>query len=443
MSDLLGIGRSGLKAYARSMETVSHNIANAENPDYVRRSTLLADATVSGKLNPLYSNQSALNGVRVNSVTRTSDEFLETQVRQSGASRIRTEVQVTWLERIETNLDNAGSNVGTRLNSFFGRGEELAAAPFDNALRLTFLAEIDAVVDSFRRTSRNLELTGEQVTQTAELEALTLNSALENLNQINLDITRTPVGSDGHAGLLDARDSMLAVITEKLDATISLAGNGTATVTYDGNTLAGVNIFAEVTVATNADGSLGILVDGNAARSPSNGSLAGLSRAGATARQRLTELETLARQYVDDVNGWQANGVTDAGTAGAPLLTMPGGVSTLAVTTTNIADLALASADGTPNGNLLTQTSLRTADGVETRWNNFMAGHATALSSIRSEAAAATALDASARKQRDNVSRVELDREAADLLRLQQAYEASARVIQIARETMQSILAIF
>lgn len=443
MSDLLNIGRSGLKAYARSMETVSHNIANAENPDYVRRTTLLGDATVSGKLNPLYSAQSGLNGVRINSVARSSDEFREAQVRQSGASRIRTETQVSWLERVETNLDNAGSNVGTRLNSFFGRGEELAAAPFDNALRLTFLAEIDAVVDAFRRTSRNLELTGEQINQTADLEALTLNSALKNLNEINLNITRTPAGTDAHAGLLDSRDSMLAVISEKLDATVSLVGNGTATVTYDGQMLAGVNFAANVSLSANADGSLSVLVDGNPARSPSNGSLAGLSRAGATAQTRLTELETLARQYVDDVNAWQANGRTDAGIAGAPLLAMPGGVATLAVTTPTIADLALASADGTPNGNLLKLAGLRTPDGVETRWNNFMAGHATALASIRSEAAAASALDSSARQQRDAVSRVELDREAADLIRLQQAYEASARVIQIARETLQSVLSLF
>lgn len=443
MSDLLGIGQSGLRAYARSMETVSHNIANAENPDYVRRTTLLSDATVSGKLNPLYSAQTGLNGVRIDSVARSSDEFLETQVRQTGASRIRTETQVSWMERIETNLDNAGSNVGTRLNSFFGRGEELAAAPFDNALRLTFLSQMDAVVDSFRRTSRNLELTSEQITQTADLEALTLNSALDNLNEINLNITRTPLGTDGHAGLLDSRDSLLAVISEKLDISVTLAGNGTATVTYDGQMLAGVNFAAEITIAPNADGSFGILVDGATARSPRDGSLAGLSRAGALATTRRADLETLARQYVDDVNAWNANGVTDAGTPGGPLLTMPGGISTLVVATTATSDLALATADGTPNGNLLTLTALRTADGVETRWNNFMAGHATALASIRSEAAAATALDSSARKQRDSVSLVELDREAADLIRLQQAYEASARVIQIARETLQSILSIF
>jgi flagellar hook-associated protein 1 FlgK len=157
----------------------------------------------------------------------------------------------------------------------------------------------------------------------------------------------------------------------------------------------------------------------------------------------MVELNSIARQFVADVNGWHANGRTGAGTAGAPLLAMPGDISTLTALGVAAADLALASADGTPNGNLLSLTALRTADGVETRWNSFMAGHATGLAAIRNEASAAAALDSSARRQRDAVSRVQLDREAADLLRLQQAYEASARVIQVARETLQSILSIF
>lgn len=439
----MNIGRSGLRAYSKSMETVSHNIANAENPDYVRRNNILSDASVSGRLNPLYTAQTGLNGVRINQTVRASDEFIESQVRQTGAARLRSETQLGWMDRLETNLDNAGSNVGTRLNSFFGRAEEVAAAPFDNALKFTLLSDLDAVVDAFRRTSRNMELTAEQVAQGSVLEVSTLNAALENLNRINLDITRTQVGSDAHAGLLDSRDAMLASITEKLNATVSLDPIGTATVTFGGQTLAGVNFAANVTVSNNADGSLAMQVDGTAVAAPSDGTLAGLSRAGTIAQQQLDGLTQLAQQFVDDVNGWQAGGFTISGAAGAPLLSMTGNISTLVVTTTNIADLALASADGTPNGNLLTMPNLRTPDGVETRWNNYMAGYATNLASTRSESKAATALDEDARRRRDAVSGVDLDREAADLIRLQQAYEASARVIQVARETMQSILGMF
>ncbi|MGB3319912.1 MAG: flagellar basal body rod C-terminal domain-containing protein, partial [Sphingopyxis granuli] len=41
---------------------------------------------------------------------------------------------------------------------------------------------------------------------------------------------------------------------------------------------------------------------------------------------------------------------------------------------------------------------------------------------------------------RGAVSEIDLDREAADLLRFQQAYSAAARTIQVARETIQTLL---
>ena len=48
----------------------------------------------------------------------------------------------------------------------------------------------------------------------------------------------------------------------------------------------------------------------------------------------------------------------------------------------------------------------------------------------------------SALAAREAVSGVNLDEEAVDLIRFQQAYQASSRVVQVAREILQSILAI-
>jgi flagellar hook-associated protein 1 FlgK len=69
-----------------------------------------------------------------------------------------------------------------------------------------------------------------------------------------------------------------------------------------------------------------------------------------------------------------------------------------------------------------------------------MASQAQTVASARAQdAAAATRADASA-AARDGVSQVDLDTEAAELLRFQQAYSAAARTIQVARETMQTLL---
>jgi flagellar hook-associated protein 1 FlgK len=65
---------------------------------------------------------------------------------------------------------------------------------------------------------------------------------------------------------------------------------------------------------------------------------------------------------------------------------------------------------------------------------------ALALAGRNSIVDAQTSIRDAAVSARDSVSGVNIDEEAVDLMRFQQAYQASARVIQVARETLQSIL---
>src|SRR5690606_29592804 len=60
--------------------------------------------------------------------------------------------------------------------------------------------------------------------------------------------------------------------------------------------------------------------------------------------------------------------------------------------------------------------------------------------SLRISSEAQKALAAYAERERDGLSGVNLDEEAAKLMRYQQAYQASAKVIQVASELFDSIL---
>ena len=155
------------------------------------------------------------------------------------------------------------------------------------------------------------------------------------------------------------------------------------------------------------------------------------------------DLNSLAVQFAGEINGWQANGRTDAGTAGAAMVSHSGTAASLQMTGLSADDLALASPTGTANGNILAFVDLRAVTSTERGYEKLALGQAQSLLTARSETKAATAFDRATREARNNISSVDLDREAADLIRLQQSYEAAARVIQVARETMQSILAIF
>jgi flagellar hook-associated protein 1 FlgK len=83
---------------------------------------------------------------------------------------------------------------------------------------------------------------------------------------------------------------------------------------------------------------------------------------------------------------------------------------------------------------------MRGANDPEAAWSGHIATQAQATASARAQDAAATTRADAAAAARDSVSEVNLDNEAADLLRFQQAYSAAARTIQVARETMQTLL---
>lgn len=443
MSDLLSIGRSALQVNSRALEVVGANIANAENPDYVRRSLNVGDTTIYGSTNPLYANFTGVGGVAINGLARASDQFLEAATRQTGASRVRTEVAVQWLDQGEIALANNQSDIGSQLTALFGSAEELSAVPFESALRGQFLGDIEDTVARFNQTASNLSATTTLMNGAAAQETSELNSALAELAEVNKKLRPTQPGTSQQVALLDQRDAALTVITEKLDVEISFGDNGLVDITRGGTSLVDYDNASTVTFLANAGGAFDIEIDGAIQSPPTDGTLGGLHRAQSDIAATSNDLDALAVQFANELNGWQANGRTDAGAVGAAVVSHGGTAASLSATGLTANDLALASPAGVANGNILAFVDLRTPGGTEQQYEGLVLGQAQNLLSARSESEAATAFDRATRESRDRVSVVDLDREAADLIRLQQSYEASARIIQVARETIQSVLAIF
>ncbi|WP_031441537.1 flagellar basal body rod C-terminal domain-containing protein, partial [Sphingomonas sp. FUKUSWIS1] len=80
--------------------------------------------------------------------------------------------------------------------------------------------------------------------------------------------------------------------------------------------------------------------------------------------------------------------------------------------------------------------------GGEQRLTNMITSNAASLEQRRLVGDAQGAIRDGAVTARDSGSGVDLDSEAVDLLRFQQAYQASSRVIQTARDILQTILEI-
>jgi flagellar hook-associated protein 1 FlgK len=449
MSDLLNIGLSGVKSYRTAMAAIADNVANAETPGYARRSVRLREGMNAGSESAIYREDLLFAGVEATSVDRAWDAYRAADSRYAASAAGRAEVRGQWLGAVETALGDGPSAVGSLVGVFFNAGEALAATPTDRLGRTAVLMALESASGGIRNTAEGLARVSEGVAQAAQLEIDGLNGDLAALAEVNTVLRQTAPGRTSRASMEDERDRLIDSIANRIDVGASIDKSGVATLTL--GRVAGVTLLdpanrAVITQATAADGRIVLRMFANGTTTPlpaMGGRLSGLvDVAGSTADKRL-ELESIAQQFVQEVNTWSAQGRDANGNPGAPLLAMIAGATSLALATSDPDAIAAASADGKENGNLLALASLRGPNGTEARWAALVAAQAQSLNSARSEAAAASTRRDGSFAARDEISGIDLDHEATELIRYQRAYDASSKIIQVARDTVQSILDLF
>lgn len=450
MSDLLQIGRSGVLAYQGALAAVGENVTNADTDGFARRQVVLREQTAGSGPYQIYRTNNAFGGVQAGDVKRVWDQYRATNAWSSNSDASAANTRSHYLTTVQSMLDDGDAGVGVKLTAVFTGAAALAANPSDTTLRQTMLSAIGNAAQALGQTASDLANVAGTVRTQAETLVAQSNDALTALGKLNIALHGAPQGSSGRAQLEDQRDTLIGALSANIGLDVSLDADGAVELKldgYNGPQLLAANSAspAFLTLQPASDGRLAMSVidSGGAAASvtPTGGTMAGLVDVAATIAGRRQQLDGLASNFATALNTWQAQGKTAAGVVGAPLL---GGTTAapLALATTDPA--AIAASDGTTeNGNLRAITSLRGDTGVEAGWRAMSTDQALLVSSANTQASAATTRKDSAYSSLDEVSGIDLDAEAADLLRYQQAYSASAKIIQTARETLQSILDLF
>lgn len=445
MSDMLSIGASGLRAYQVALNTVSENIANSGATGYTRRTTAISEVVVTGGATAGRVNNGM--GSVVTGVVRQSDEAQAAAVRSAGADLAKTESSVTWLGRIESTLN--GSQLGTRLSSFFNAATQLAADPTSMAARSTMLETASGVADAFTATGASLDQIATDVDTMGRDSATALTNAAAALAKVNDGLARARPQTAGQATLLDQRDQLLEQMSALTDVSVSYDDLGRATVRGGG--AAGpllVNGYdaANVSYTRNSNGSVQFNVLNGITQqvlSANGGALAGIVEGAQKVADAQSQLGTIAQNFTSGVNTIQAQGRDLNGNAGAPIFTIAtDSTAHVSSVLTDPSAIAAAAVGGgaRDNTNLAALATLRSSGGYEAAIVDMTTTNAATLAQRKTVADAQTAIHDNAVATRDSLGGVSMDSEAVDLMRFQQAYSASSRVIQIARDTLQSIL---
>jgi len=167
----------------------------------------------------------------------------------------------------------------------------------------------------------------------------------------------------------------------------------------------------------------------------------------------IDKLDKLANTLATQVNDYQARGDDANGNPGAPIFDFnsgPNGAADFSLSLSDPMGIAAATRSGSAgdNSNMVLIARLQTAE-VMPSGGSLTDGYNSIVTAVGSQATLAKiSKDAlqvvfdQATAEKDRISGVSLDEEAADLIRYQQAFQASAKIITVSSELFDTILAV-
>ena len=442
-SDLLQIGASGARAARAALDVTAQNISNASTEGYVRRSIRLAEVAMSGGYGRL--GDISLSGVRIDGVTRNADLFRQSEVRRTGSDSARASAELQGLENTEAAIEQA--NIFPSITAFETALQRLSADPVDPSLRAAVLEDARTMARTFNIGAQALASVGDGLHFEAADGVEQVNLLAQELGRVNLRLARAVDATSDQTQLLDQRDMLLQRLAGQVDVSTTIAADNTVQVRIGGSggpVLVSGGTVGSFASATAANGTLSFTVDGSPV-TLNAGSLAGKAQALVTLDDTRTRLDAVADALIATVNAVQTAGAALDGSAGQPLFSGSGAAGiTLALTSgSQIATAPAGSGVGSRDPtNLDALKAALTGNDISGQMDGLLFSVSSGVASRRTTAKAIDSIAASARIALEQQSGVDLDQEAVDLVRFQQAFQASGKVMQVASTLFDTLLAI-
>ena len=455
LTSLMDMAQQSLIADQKALSVTSNNVANQNTAGYTRE-TVAWHATDAVTLSGTTYNA----GISATAVSQR-DRILEQRVQQQTQAQAQSGALESALQQVEnifslssTTTSASSTALGTAMDSFFSSLSALTANPSDTATRQSVLAAANSLTSAFNSAANQMTQISSGLDGQAGSIVGQVNSLTATIASLNSQIGSVSPNAD--AGVLeDQRQLAITQLSQLVGLDqISTESNGITLTTTNGAVLvSGNQSFALQTTqvagvthliagATGQDVTAGL----------TGGQLGGVLQA---SDQRLptytSTLDDLAYAIGTQVNSQNALGLDGNGNPGAALFTLPGSATGAAaaiqVATANPAAIAAAGAgEGTSgNFNALALSDLSSAMLVagQTASGFYSAllgqiGNDTAGASTDNAAQQATLTQLTT--QRNSLSSVSLDEEAANLTQYQRSYEAAAKVFSIVDTLMASAI---
>jgi len=447
--DSLTTASRSLAAQRMGLDVAGQNLANVNTVGYTRRTLVLQEV-------PPESFNSAGRGVEVLRMQSLRDNYLEGRIRREQSTSSFGDAVVETLSSIEAGIGLPGQALDERLSAFFDAFATFADDP-------TSMPARDGVVQQGRLLADSFNDMSERLTAAQHDADIRLSGTVDKINALAAQVADLNARIANQGGdvenLRDQRNVAMAELAKLADVTVTENDDGTTSVTVGhGRPIVVSGHSYQMTLAPGApSGFSAVFVAGSDVTAEiGGGTVGGLLHA----RDNLipayqTRLDQLAYDVATAVNtehvaGFDANGAAAGNFFAAPA-GPTGAAGALQVTAAILADsrLVAGSATGAPGDNGVARSiaALRdarlAAGGTTTAadaWGQYAYRVGADMAEARSTVTSRDQVILQLQRLRDQVSGVSVDEEAANLMKFQRAYEATARYFTTISDTLDILM---
>ncbi|WP_028608243.1 flagellar hook-associated protein FlgK [Paenibacillus harenae] len=221
--------KRSLFANQATINTIGHNISNANTPGYSRqRVNLVASRPIEAPGFMRSNTPGQLGtGVEFTSITRIREQYLDDQFRNANSSYGGWSIQSSTLGKLET-IFNEPSDSGLRtvLDNFWKSWTDLSKDPENITGRKIVRENALALVDAFNTTSKHLEDLDKDLTANIEVKVSEVNSIAGSIANLNYEIKRLEDLGDNPNDLRDQRDYLVDQLSHIANTTVTHTANG-------------------------------------------------------------------------------------------------------------------------------------------------------------------------------------------------------------------------
>ena len=446
----LNTALSGVEAAEEELDTTGNNISNENTTDYEDESVTLVTSQALSVVGGNGNTTQIGTGVEATGIVNNGNQYLDSAYRAQNAATSAASTTESYLEQVQSVVGESATNTGAlsdQLSAFWKDWNDLADNPTDSGAKQAVVDAGEELASSISSMSSDIAAVATQAqTQYANLtQDASGGEVYDDVTQIqrlNKAIAEATQAGTSDAQLQDQRNAALDDLSSLADTTVTTNSDGTVNVSFGGIT----NLVQGTTV--NWPSGSSFTFPGTASTVGGTlGSLLQLTQTGGTIDQLQSQLDGFATDLASEVNAPTVDGtatatdpafftITTGGNPGSAaaslavnptLVSSPSSVQTTATSDSGANEIALAEA----------ANSGGTADNSYAAFVEQVGGlteNATETSTTQS------ALLTQVTNQRQSAEGVDSSQEMTDLVEEQQAYEASAKVMNTFETMMDALM---